>query len=119
MQEWLSKGEKITRTGITKSLPTEKVIDERRERIAKRKKIKAIPPEKGGVMQTSELEIELGKRGLTLCDADCGRVARRGYAYCAPCDERLAKPARYSNKYRFTVLQSRLPKSRNGACRDD
>ena len=60
-------------------------------------------------MQTSELEIELGKRGLTLCDADCGRVARRGYAYCAPCDERLAKPARYPDKYRFTVVAAEIP----------
>jgi len=68
-------------------------------------------------MQTSELEIELGKRRLTLCDADCGRVARRGYAYCAPCDERLAKPARYSNKYRFTVVAAEIPATR--VCRDD
>ena len=52
-----------------------------------------------------DIEDELGKRGLTLCLEDCGRVARRGYARCAPCAERLINPAPPPWRYRFTVVE--------------
>ena len=60
-----------------------------------------------------DVEDELGKRGLTLCEKfdKCERVARRGYALCAGCAERLYNPVPPPWTYKFTVVATDTPES--------